>query len=135
MENMRNYSFNSDFDLPNLDPEVVQNMINSFNHAIRSITSLRNELAQIPINNSLTVKINMLKPQFNKYVIMGCDCSFDKLDDDLLQILSQIEMCHKVMLGKESYTVGDLFYMYNTLARAQDFFEYKLEYLRASFQP
>ena len=135
MERSLRVSENKSFEMPDLDLDVVQKIIKSCKHAINCLNDLHDELAQIDLSDNISTQINVLKPKFNKYVIMGCDCSFEKSDEDLIHVLSQIEMCYKVLLGKERYNVGDLFYMENTLTRAREFFEYKLDELNSLYQP
>ncbi len=135
MSNLNMYERNSFGSTILVDSEVAQKMIKNYNYAIRRLDALHSELSSLEVSNNLPTEINLLKPMFNKYVIMGCDCSFGKNDEDLIHVLSQIEMCYKVLLGKEHYNVGDILYMYNTITNAKEFFESKLEELESLYLP
>lgn len=110
-----------------LSIEDAEKMARNLRRAITQIEKFLTELSNIRLSENSNLELTLLKPKFSKYALIGDDCTLEKDDSNILHMISQIDMCYKLLLMKSSYTFGDVVYVSETMSKAKELFERKLE--------
>ena len=114
--------------------EDAEKMARNLRRAITQIEKFLTELSNIKLSGNSNLELTLLKPKFSKYALIG-DCTLEKNDSDILHMMSQIDMCYKLLLMKSSYTFGDVIYVNETMSKAKELFERKLEEVDELLRP
>ena len=110
-----------------MQPELCERLVRDLRQALENLRDIKEEFGQINLDSSLGIRISGFKSKLNKYVLVGCDCSWSRVDSELNQALTRIDMCYGILMNKSKYTVSDICYVSRTLDEIKKVFEEKLE--------